>query len=70
MERFSKNPNGGHITASSTEGTGYLMYNCKVTKNRALSIKIGNFGRPWRATIQVFYFNTTLEDITTINAAG
>lgn len=67
---FSKNPNGGHITASSTEGTGYLMYNCKVTKNKALSVKIGDFGRPWRATAQVFYFNTTLEDSTTINAAG
>ena len=67
---FSTNPNGGHITASSTEGTGYLMVNCKVTKNKSLSVKPGDFGRPWRATAQVFYVNTTLEDSTTISASG
>ena len=67
---FSANPNGGNITASSTEGTGYLFYNCKVTKNKALQVKPGDFGRPWRQTAQVLYINTTLEDDTTINADG
>ena len=64
---FSKNANGGHITASSTEDTGYLMINCKVTKNKSLTVKTGDFGRPWKKTAQVFYVNTTLEDSTTIS---
>ena len=47
---FSKNANGGNITAFITEDTGYLMINCKVTKNKSLTIKTGDFGRPWRKT--------------------
>lgn len=67
---FSTNPKGGHITASKATGTGYLMYNCKVTKNKGLSVKAGDFGRPWGQNAQVFYVNTILEDDTTIIPAG
>ena len=67
---FSKDPNGGHITASNTEDFGYLFVNCKVTKNKSLQVKAGDFGRPWSKTAQVFYINTVLEDSTTIVPAG
>ena len=67
---FSVNPKGGHITAAKSTGTGYLMYNCKVTKNKALSVKIGDFGRPWGITAKVLYINTILEDSTTIINEG
>ena len=67
---FSVNPKGGHITAAKSTGTGYLMYNCKVTKNKALSVKVGDFGRPWGVTAKVLYINTILEDSTTITNEG
>ena len=67
---FTSNPNGGHITASSAKESGYLFVNCKVTKNKALQVKAGDFGRPWRATAHAFYINTTLEDSSTIVDAG
>ena len=67
---FSVNPKGGHITAAKSTGTGYLMYNCKVTKNKALSVKVGDFGRPWGVTAKVLYINTILEDSTTIINEG
>ena len=67
---FSVNPKGGHITAAKSTGTGYLMNNCKVTKNKALSVKVGDFGRPWGVTAKVLYLNTILEDSTTIINEG
>jgi len=67
---FSVNPKGGHITAAKSTGTGYLMNNCKVTKNKALSVKVGDFGRPWGVTAKVLYLNTILEDSTTITNEG
>ena len=67
---FSVSPKGGHITAAKSTGTGYLMYNCKVTKNKALSVKVGDFGRPWGVTAKVLYINTILEDSTTITNEG
>ena len=36
------------------------MYNCKITKNKALTVKEGYFGRPWRQDAQVLFYNTIL----------
>ena len=59
----------GFITAARTcEGTytGYLMYNCKVTKNKALTVTPGYLGRPWRDTAKVMFINTVLEEGTIV----
>ena len=67
---FSANPKGGHITAAKSSGTGYLMNNCKVTKNKSLSVQAGDFGRPWGKNAKVLYLNTILEDGSTIINEG
>ena len=59
----------GFITAARTcEGTytGYLMYNCKVTKNKGLTVIPGYLGRPWRDTAKVMFINTVLEEGTIV----
>ena len=69
---YSSGSVGGYITAARGEGsyTGMLMYNCKVTKNKALTVTKGYFGRPWRDTAKVKFINTVLEDDNTIAAEG
>ena len=66
---------GGYITAARAKGdgsgyTGYLMYNCKVSKNKGITVQPGYFGRPWGQTAKVKFINTILEDGNTIVAAG
>ena len=64
---------GGYITAARAgDGTynGMLMYNCKVTKNKSLTVTKGYFGRPWRDTAKVKFINTVLQDDNTIAAEG
>lgn len=70
---YSSKSTGGYITAARGERenyTGYLMYKCRVTKNKGLTVKEGLFGRPWLQTAQVLFYNTILEDKTSIAAAG
>ena len=67
---FSTDSKGGHITAAKSTGVGYLMNNCKVTKNKSLNVKAGDFGRPWSQSAKVLYKNTILEDSSTIIDAG
>ena len=67
---FSVDPKGGHVTAAKSNDKGYLMKNCKITKNKGLSVKAGDFGRPWSQSAKVLYLNTVLEDSTTIIDAG
>ena len=67
---FSTDSKGGHITAAKSTGAGYLMKNCKVTKNKSLNVKAGDFGRPWSQSARVLYINTILEDSSTIIDAG
>ena len=70
---YSSGSTGGYITAArgdSENYTGYLMYNCKVTKNKSLTVKEGLFGRPWLQSAKVFFMNTVLQDSTTIGVAG
>jgi len=66
---YSSGSMPGFITAARTfEGTytGYLMYNCKVTKNKALTVTPGYLGRPWRDTAKVMFINTVLEEGTIV----
>ena len=71
---YSKGTSGGFITAASGDSTfnytGYLFNNCKVTKNKALNVKSGHFGRPWRQQAKVMFLNTILEDDNTILPEG
>ena len=70
---YSTGTTGGYITAARGDidnYTGYLMYNCKVTKNKSLPVKEGLFGRPWLQSAIVLFYNTTLEDGSTIGSAG
>ena len=70
---YSEGSTAGYITAAragENSYTGYLMYNCKVTKNKSLTVKAGYFGRPWRDTAKVMFVNTVLQDSSTIADAG
>ena len=70
---YSSGTTGGYITAARGDidnYKGYLMYNCKVTKNKSLSVKVGLFGRPWQQTAKVLFFNTVLQDDSTIGEEG
>ena len=70
---YSTNPSNDFITAAKAgkgEYTGYLMYNCKITKAKGLSHKGGYFGRPWAVTARVTYINTILQDEDTIVNEG
>ena len=70
---YSSGSVAGYITAARAgEGSynGMLMYNCKVTKNKSLTVSPGYFGRPWRETAKVKFINTVLEDGNTIVAEG
>ena len=70
---YSSGSVGGYITAArASDGsyTGYLMYNCKVTKNKGLTVKTGYFGRPWRETAKAKFINTVLQDSSTIADEG
>ena len=70
---YSSGTTGGYITAARGDienYTGYLMYNCKVTKNKSLTVKEGLFGRPWLQSAKVIFYNTILEDSSTIGAVG
>ena len=70
---YSEGSTAGFIStarAGSGTYTGYLLYNCKVTKNKSLTVKAGYFGRPWAQTAKVMFINTVLEDASTIVDAG
>ena len=57
---YSSGSVGGYITAARgdiDDYKGYLMYNCKVTKNKSLTVTVGLFGRPWLETAKVLFFN-------------
>ena len=60
------------ITAAKeqTEGHGYLFYKCKVVANPDLVSREGNFGRPWRQTAVVLFYNTIVEKKNTISDAA
>ena len=63
---------GGVITAAleQTEIHGYLFYNCKVVANPDLMVGSGAFGRPWRQTAVVLFYNTIVEKKNTISDAA
>ena len=66
---YSDTASGGVITAAleQTEVHGYLFYNCKVVQNPDLMGNSGAFGRPWRQTAVVLFYNTIVENKKTIS---
>ncbi len=58
---YSDKAVGGYITAAREQSKGYLFWNCNVTANSALKAAAGYFGRPWRDTAHVLFYNTKLQ---------
>lgn len=67
---YSSQAAGGYITAAREQQLGYLFYNCKITGNPAKVVNTGYFGRPWRATASVTFYNTLLQRESFIHSAG
>ncbi len=58
---YSDKAVGGYITAAREQTLGYLFWNCTVTANPDLTVGAGYFGRPWRDTAHVLFYNTKLQ---------
>ncbi len=67
---YSDKAVGGYITASREQNLGYLFWNCTVTANSDLTVGAGYFGRPWRDTAHVLFYNTKLQYEDIITDAG
>ena len=67
---YSDNAVGGYITAARQQSKGYLFWNCTVTGNPELRVGTGYFGRPWRDTAHVLFYQTTLQNGNLIQPAG
>jgi len=61
---------GGYITAAREQTNGYLFWNCNVTANPSLTVASGYFGRPWRDTAHVLFYNTVLQYESIITSVG
>ena len=58
---YSDNAVGGYITAAREQTKGYLFWECNVTANPDKKVGAGYFGRPWRDTAHVLFYNTKLQ---------
>lgn len=67
---YSDNAVGGYITAARQQTNGYLFWNCRVTANPDLKVTAGYFGRPWKETAHVLFYNAILQYDGIINSAG
>lgn len=67
---YSDNAVGGYITAARQQTLGYLFWDCNVTANAGKKVGSGYFGRPWRNTAHVLFYNTRLQYENIIAAAG
>ncbi|MBR5372033.1 MAG: hypothetical protein IK130_07445 [Oscillospiraceae bacterium] len=67
---YSDNAAGGYITAARAQTNGYLFWNCNVTANPGKKVGAGFFGRPWKDTAHVLFYNTTLPYEGIIQGAG
>lgn len=67
---YSDKAVGGYITASREQTLGYLFWNCTVTANPDLTVGAGYFGRPWRNTAHVLFYNTKLQYESIITDVG
>ena len=67
---YSDNAVGGYITAAREQTMGYLFWECSVTANSALKAAAGYFGRPWRDTAHVLFYNTKLQNANIIQPVG
>lgn len=67
---YSDKAVGGYITAARQQTLGYLFWECTVTANPGKQAASGYFGRPWRDTAHVLFYNTRLQNENIITAAG
>ncbi|MBR6761523.1 MAG: pectate lyase, partial [Oscillospiraceae bacterium] len=67
---YSDKAVGGYITAAREQSLGYLFWNCTVTANPNLIASSGYFGRPWRDTAHVLFYNTKLQYESIITPVG
>lgn len=67
---YSDNAVGGYITAARQQTLGYLFWECNVTANAGKKVGAGFFGRPWRNTAHVLFYNTKLQYEGIIQSAG
>ncbi len=67
---YSDKAVGGYITAAREQTLGYLFWNCTVTANPDLTVGAGYFGRPWRDTAHVLFYNTKLQYESIITGVG
>ena len=67
---YTDNAVGGYITAAREQTLGYLFWECNVTAASGMKAGAGYFGRPWRDTAHVLFYNTTLQSESLIQSAG
>ncbi len=67
---YSDNAVGGYITAARQQTKGYLFWECNVTAAAGMKVGSGFFGRPWRDTAHVLFYNTKLQYESIISGAG
>ncbi len=67
---YTDNAVGGYITAARQQTNGYLFWNCNVTAASGMKVGSGCFGRPWRDTAHVLFYNTKLQYESIISSAG
>lgn len=67
---YSDNAVGGYITAARQQTNGYLFWECSVTAQQGMRVGSGCFGRPWKDTAHVLFYNTKLQYESIISSAG
>ncbi|MBR5362752.1 MAG: RICIN domain-containing protein [Oscillospiraceae bacterium] len=67
---YSDNAVGGYITAARQQTNGYLFWECNVTAAAGMKVGSGCFGRPWKDTAHVLFYNTKLQYESIISSAG
>ena len=67
---YSDNAVGGYITAARAQNLGYLFWNCNITANPGKQVGAGYFGRPWKDTAHVLFYQAKLQYEGIIAPAG
>ncbi len=67
---YTDNAVGGYITAARQQTLGYLFWQCDVTAANGMKVGAGCFGRPWRDTAHVLFYQTRLQYEGIIQSAG
>lgn len=67
---YTDNAVGGYITAARQQTLGYLFWQCDVTAAGGMKVGAGCFGRPWRDTAHVLFYQSRLQYEGIIQSAG